>query len=181
MATLVPRTWVANEIPTAANVNQELRDNFNRTETALAETAGYVISNSTAEDELRLSTPLNSYIHGEISYSPGARDNWYTGVGPTITVPAVTNYLVFASCRINSATNGSTVYFGVRLDGDTAVTAETVSYRRTEAFRTSMCQLIPNAPDVGQTTRTIEMVYYVALDTNTGYFAQRKLTVIPLG
>lgn len=174
MAWTSPITWVANAILTAAQLNQQLRDNMLQTAPAVSTTDGWHIvtsgTNSVAEREI-----LDDVVETGQSTTSATFTDLAT-LGPTVTVTTGSLAMVWINARIdNTGTNPTHASFAISgdttsaaIDGRSIVNGTTTSIRAGVSTRVS---LTPGS-------NTFTMRYRV--DGGTGTFSNRRIQVMAL-
>lgn len=180
MAWVTPRTWVTNEIVTAAQLNEQIRDNMNETAPAVTFSAspGHIVGNEAVNDLVYRLVVNNAVATAQTTTSTTYTD--LTTVGPARSVSTGTSALVCWSARVRNATVGGISYVGLTISGATSSAAADALALQFEAatsnqiMRAGVAQIY-----LGLTggSNTFTMQYRVS--AGTGEFAQRNLSVIP--
>lgn len=154
MGWTAPRSWVTGEVVTAAQLNEQIRDNSN----ALVTTRSAVVTIET--------TTSTTYAN-------------LTTVGPEVTVVTITEALVIATCQMANNTAGGQCFASVAVSGATTLAA---SDDRAVIFESSAANDVSNMSRVFKITgltagsNTFTMKYRV--NTGTGSFTRRELLVV---
>lgn len=179
MAWTAPKTWVGNEVPTAAALNTHIRDNMLETMAAKALTEGSIFvasgPNSIVERQV---------VTDRIATSQSTSSTTYTNlatVGPSVTCTTGTGAIVFHSCSVSNNASGFSSMswditgattrsafdsFAIRLDGVTAA----------NTWKVGSSDMITAVLTPGVNTFTAK---YKAETGTTATFADRFLCVIP--
>lgn len=179
MAWTAPKTWVGNEVPTAANLNAQLRDNLNESMVAKATNEGDIFVgngvNSIAARQIQAQRIVTAETTTSTSYTDLATS------GPAVTVTHGTAALVMWSSQMTntSATVASSVGFALS-GSNTAAAADARALVQhgvsaNQAWRLGNFHMYTTLT-AGTTTFTLK--YKVS--AGTGGFADRFIAVIPL-
>lgn len=188
MVWTTPKTWASNEIPTAANLNLQLRDNFLEMEPAKATKPSQLVTQgSTDPDRVNLTSfTTRMYDVPNVNYiaaSAGA----YTSREPLVTVPRASGYLISYGARQHKLSGtGSIWFFPILMNmyshsAHKIRTADTAGVRQnnTVLFDAS---LVPGLfPDYSATTYQFGLAYGADDEDTRGLWAQRYISVLPLG
>lgn len=181
MAWNTPKTWVGGEVPTAALLNQQLRDNMELTMPGIATQEGQIFvgngPNSIAArlpDAARVNT-------SESTAATSYGDNLAT-VGPSVTI---TNHgktcIVVWSCSVQNNTDNADSFMSWRADGDnTLISDDAKSLRQDGVLAGNQWRF--GGVDVNTVltpgTTTFKAQYRV--NSGTATFGDRFIGVIPL-
>jgi hypothetical protein len=181
MAWTTPKTFVANDTLTAAELNTHLRDNLNETEAALASQDGsYFVGagvNKIAERSL-VTARINT---NESTTSTSYTD--LTTIGPEVTVETGGAAIVFfetAGRNSSGSVNGMAIC-SVAVSGATTQAASntwSIEISGVNADRPLHCSAFKLFDDLTPGENTFTMKYRVA--TGTGSFGYRYIGVMPL-
>jgi hypothetical protein len=120
MAWTAPLTFVAGNVLTAAQLNQQLRDNMLTTAPALATTAGGIFAvtgtNAIAQRLLSQNEVLTAETTASTTYVALA-------TAQAVTVTTGTQAIVFLSAQLTNATAGNESHMGYAVSGATTVAA----------------------------------------------------------
>ena len=121
MAWTAPKTWVASQVLTAAELNEQLRDNFNETLSALAVEEGQFFTVA-AENQMTSYIPhMDRVATKESTASTSYVD--LTTVGPDITLNTGSNAFVFFAARMSNNTNAAQSVMSFAVSGATTIAA----------------------------------------------------------
>jgi hypothetical protein len=180
MAWVTPKTYVASDILTAADFNQDVRDNMLETETAKATKAGGLFMQSTSSPN-RFEVQVPAVEKVSLPHIEYETDEFATPIydDPTLEVPAATSYLIFFAANQRVVSGGPAVWFSVSIDGEEPSLRQRMYSTTTGIIRQSGWFKASKVYTPGTETRTIQFVY--GADANTlGHWTQRDLTVIPI-
>ena len=179
MAWTAPATWVASADVTAAQFNEQIRDNFNETAPGVASAAGRLIVTD-ALNSIAERVPGQDFETASESTASTTYTDLAT-VGPSVSVATGTEALVIISAVLWNATAGSR-----------AITAYAVSGVTTDAANDTRA-LMNNCGDgsndlgrfsvvnlhTGLTAGTNVFTMKYRASANTASFDNRTITVIP--
>lgn len=179
MAWTTPITWVGGQVPTAALLNAQLRDNMLETMPAKATAEGQIFVGN-GVNSITTRTPDAARITTFESTSSTSYANLAT-VGPSVTVTHGTYVIVFWSCQLQNNTANADTYMSWEMSGTNVRAAGDVwSLRQdgvpaTNPWRIGSVDIISTmAP--GTTTFTAK--YKVS--GGTADYSDRFIGVIPL-
>jgi hypothetical protein len=192
MAWTSPRTAAPQQVFTAGDWNDYIRDNLLETMPALATTDGalYLTDDVNSLVERYPSTAADA--GGEAEVTTGGAfahpDNAGTvGNGPVVTVTTGSKALVIWSARIRCATAGVVPQCSIRVTGSTSVTASEnwmLAYETTiasastdQAFHGSMSHMFTG---LTPGSNSFTLLFNRSGAAGTARFAFRQVTVIPL-
>lgn len=179
MAWTAPKTWVANAILTAAELNVHLRDNLSETAPAKVSVPGQIIV-STAANAITARTPAtdaDTAINTYTSTSYGATST----AGPAVTVTTGASAYVSMVARIAHNTAGEQGFVDFQISGATSrLPSDQTSLRFQAASAGQGARMGISRLVTGLTpgNNTFTLRYRTTAATAT--FAERVLTVIPL-
>lgn len=175
MAWTTPMTFVAGNQLTAAQLNQQLRDNLLETATAKAADAGsYFVA--TAANAIAQRTPGGQTTLGSTSTSSTS----YSGTAPTVTRTCQTMALVLFSAQASNDNANYGSYASVAVSGATTVAANddwclTVDGQpASQPMRVAMAHLFTGL-NAGSHTFTMQ---YKRGGAGTATFTRRSLAVL---
>lgn len=184
MAWIAPQTWVAETVVTAAQMNESLRDNMLETEAAKATTAGGIFTQSTYSDRVTLSFPVSARADIPNVLFGSDADEEYTVRPPYVTVPRAASYLVWYSAR-QEVTAGSpgAVYFMPHVVGVGSIgTHKMISYDNDAVRQSGWCRFdLSTISEVPEEEYTFGLAYGTLGTNAAGHWAQRAITVLPIG
>ena len=179
MAWTAPATWVADTILTAAQLNQQLRDNMSETGPAKIGAAGQILV-GTAANTLIARTPGTGYTSaGESTASTSYTD--LTTPGPTYTVTTGTSSLIILTAFLRNNTVNAASKMSFDISGATTTSASDtycllhISATTNAAVTCSSC-IFHEGMTGGSNTFTAKY----RVDAGTGYFQYRRIAVLPL-
>ncbi len=178
MAWTTPITWTTGAVLTAAQLNQQLRDNMNETAPAKF-TAASQIFVSTGANAGSPRTVVWDYVGSAQTTTSSSFVDLAT-VGPTVTATTGVQALVCISARLQHGTANANSYMGYAVSGATTIAAvATSSVASTASAGGSWEQqsyvLMQGSLTAGSNT------FQAKYQTNTGTatFDSRRLTVLP--
>jgi hypothetical protein len=172
-------TWTTGQTVTAAQLNAQIRDNFNETAPAKATTAGWHFvsagTNSIAERAILASAVDTTETTTSTSYVD------LTTPGPTVTMTTGPRALVFINCQLGSSnTSQAVASYGVS-GATTLAPADTLCVlsdnQATGASGNRMCVCDLRALTAG--SNTFYMSYRMSA-AGTGSFLRRRIQVMGL-
>lgn len=186
MAWHAPTTWVANAVLTAAQLNQQLRDNMSETAPAKATTAGSIFAatgaNAIAERRVVTSTVSTSGVQtGTTSYGVILNGS-NPSPGPSVTLTTGANALIWINARGVVNTSGDQALASVDVSGASDINSadsRAIIFNSTVSSRQGIClQLATLTP--GSNTFTME--YKISTNTagHTATFQDRTIVVMGL-
>ncbi len=179
MAWTAPITWVGGQVPTAALLNAQLRDNLLESMPAKATTEGQIFVgngvNSIAAripDAARIATLETT---ASTSYANLAT------TGPSVTVSHGVYAIIFWSCAVQNDTNNADSFMSWTMSGSNSRgAADIYSLAQDGVFATNPWRIgnvdIHSSLTPGTTTFTAQY----RVDSGTGSFSDRFIGVIPL-
>jgi hypothetical protein len=179
MAWTAPKTWVGNEVPTAANLNIHLRDNMLETMPAKA----------TQDGQIFVGNGVNSitprFIQADrISTFESTSSTSYTNlatVGPSVTVTHGSMCIVLWSCQLQNNTANAASHMSWSMTGSSNRAAFDLISITQDAVSASQPWRLGNVDfltGLFPGTTTFKAEYKVA--AGTADFSDRFLAVIPL-
>lgn len=177
MAWTAPITWVSNSVLTAAQLNQQLRDNLNETAPAKATTVGShfvtAASNSIAERRIVTSTVATAQTTTTTS---GYVD--LATAGPQVTLTTGANALVWINARLAGGASTGQALASFVVSGASSISASdgrAIIGTGTVTQRMGICvQLATLTPG----SNTFKMLYKSGSGTST--FQDRTIVVMGL-
>lgn len=172
-------TAVANTAFTAAQFNTHVRDNLNETAPAKATTAGSLMvvtgANSIAER-----IPEEDFVNAaETTTSTSYTD--LTSPGPSVTVTTSTNAIIMLCGRLSNNAGGSSCRMAVDISGASTVAANdnrALDYESSNAD--DAIQSSYAFTEIGLTPGSNVFTAKYKVNSGTGTFDNRRLTVVPL-
>lgn len=179
MAWTSPRTWVANAVLTAAQLNTDVRDNLNETAPAKATTAGSLFA-ATGTNSIAERTPERDFVTTEESTASTSFTDLATS-GPAVTVTTGVHAIIFLAARLSNDTGGHFAEMSFEVSGASSIGANVsraLMYESPNADdkMTAGIAIFRDDLTAGSNTFTAK---YRAL-SNTATFQYRRLDVIPL-
>lgn len=179
MAWTTPATWVAGSYITAAQLNQQLRDNMLQLAPALATTAGRLFmttgGHAIAERAWETAEVATAETTASTSYADLAT------VGPSVTLTTGTMVIVGFGAQMSDDTATTSGQASVAVSGATTIAASDTYQLRYEFpstaninIRDSVMTLIP----VNAGSNTFKLQYKVS--GGTGTFQRRAIQVLSL-
>lgn len=188
MVWTTPKTWAANEIPTAANLNSQLRDNFLELEPAKATKPSQLVTQG-ANDPHRVnltSFKTRMYDVPNVNYI-AAQAGAYTSREPLVTVPRASGYLITYGARQHKLSGTGSIWFFPILmnmfsvDAHKIRTADTAGVRQSNTVLFDASTVPGLFPDYSDTTYQFGLGYGADDEDTRGLWAQRYISVLPLG
>lgn len=181
MAWTSPKTFAANAVLTAAELNTHLRDNLNETAVAKSTTAGqYPVATAANALAMRMAATANN-ITSDTTTSTSYGDLASTA-GPSVTVTTGTMALVTVGARIACSAAGNFAYMSFEVSGATTRAAsndESINIRQnngsTELVRASAVTLVTGLTPGSNTFKSVYRVSGPA----TGTYESRNIIVQP--
>lgn len=179
MAWSAPITFVANSVLTAAQLNEQLRDNMSETAPAKASTAGRLIV-TTGPNQIT----ERAFDQDSVSTAQSTASTAYTDlgtVGPRVTVTTGNLAFVVITARMENGTAGGSCLASFAISGATTqAAADTYAvYHRSAsggyALRASAAAIVAVNPG----SNTFTMKYKVG-NTGTATFQDRRIQVLGL-
>lgn len=181
MAYTSPRTWVANAVLTAAQLNVDLRDNMNETAVAKATTSGSLVVVS-GLNSLVERTP----VHAEDFNSETTTSTTYTNlatVGPAVTATTGSRALVFITADIDNNTGGNKSLMSFAVTGASTVAADdnnSIMIKAETASSTFIARMSGFRMLTGLTPGSSTFTAKYRVNGGTGTFNERYIFVMPL-
>lgn len=185
MAWTAPVTWVANTVLTAAQLNQQLRDNISETAPAKATTAGshfaVTAANTIAERQIRTSTVATSAQQtGITGYDLLLTTGGNPSPGPAVTLTTGANALIWINARGLSSVSTGQALASFAVSGASTISesdGRAIIFPGTLSGRSGICvQLATLTPG----TNTFTMTYKTANSSHTATFQDRTIVVMGL-
>lgn len=178
MAWTTPMTWVANTPLTAAQLNQQLRDNMNETAPAKATQQGSIFVGNGQNSIVERSIVAHSVSTSQTTTSVSFADLATTG--PTVTVTTGTSALVFLSANLKNATANEAAIAGVEVTGASSIAASDTNSLLVRAGAADEIQATKTVrlSTLTPGSNTFTMKYRVTAGTAT--FLRRDMFVLPL-
>lgn len=180
MAWVAPLTWTTAQVVTAANLNQQIRDNMLETAPAKVTAASQILV-STGPNALA----MRAMQVAEVTTAQATTSTSYTDLstaGPAVTVTTGVFSLVSVAARMSNDAAGTSCFAAVAITGASAIAADdaqALQFESSAAFdlsRSSVCYLVSGLT-AGSNTFTMK---YKVSAANSGTFANRRLSIIPL-
>jgi hypothetical protein len=179
MAWTAPKTWVANAILTAAELNVHVRDNLSETAPAKATTSGsMIVGNGLNRIVERI--PAGN-INGANESTGSSTMTDLTTAGPSVQVTTGTKCFVIVTCRSENSVAGSGATMGYQVSGASALAADSAKGLRSTsptagARSRSSAVIFETGLTPGSNTFTAK---YQIATSGTATFAERAIAVIP--
>lgn len=179
MAWNAPLTWAGNQVPTASQLNAQLRDNLLETMPAKATSVGSIFVgtgvNSISERFVDMAKVNTLETTSSTSYTNLAT------VGPSVTLTTGTSAFVFHGCHLHNNTLDEYAYMSWAVSGATTIAASDGvaliigALTGTQTNSGGMVDIVTNlTPGVN----TFTAKYRVS--AGTGTFIRRNIAVIPI-
>jgi hypothetical protein len=175
LAWTTPLTWT-NAVLTAAQLNQQLRDNMNETAVALATTANeYPVAtgaNALAMRRVDSASALATQTTTSTSYT--------TASGPAVSITTGTTALVWLFAYLTIDTNSASAFYSVAVSGASTVAANDDRALTVGRYTTQM--LIGCAQVVyitGLTAGSNTFTGQIRVTAGTGTYDNRRIIVMP--
>lgn len=188
MAWTTPKTWIAGEVITGADLNTELRDNMLETMTAKATTAGYLCTRSANQRgsltkfyEKRQEGPVVNF-----TADPDLSLDWVVEE-PILEVPVAEGYLIWCGARMEKTTGTGNIFIAPTIVGQSISIDNISATNETDGFSRSTGGLLYDVSIYASTAEPSENGTYTfgmafgGINGGGGVFAQRILTILPLG
>lgn len=188
MSWTTPRTWIVNEVIMAADLNSQLRDNMLELAPAKATKPSQLITQG-ADDPAPVNlTSFETKIFDipNVSFTASHADGYTIGE-PLVTVPRASGYLITYGARLQKVSGGGSPWFvpgivDMYLHEAHKIRTTDTTGRRMSATVLFDASLVPFLfPDYDSTTYTFGLFYGGEQDGTAGLWAQRYLSVLPLG
>lgn len=184
MAWTTPKTWIAEEIIYAADLNVALRDNMLITEASVAEERGGLFTQSTQSERVTVSKFKSaSFDIPNVLFTTSYAGDYIIGP-PYVTVPRALSYMMWYSARQEKSVGGGKIFFGPicttageSLNDLRMYSSSTSAYRSSGVGKFDLFEI----SDLVQDEYTFGMLYGANTDDTGGVWAQRKLTILPIG
>ena len=177
MVWTAPRTWVANTTLTAAQLNEQIRDNLLACGPEKAGNhEGYLISVDENVLDFRIKY-RNTQLATETTSSGSYTD--LTTLGPSSTVNTGTAALCFFSAQMSNSSAGFSCFASVEVSGATSIGASTTRALRfmSAANKRMSGSQFTFFDTLNPGANTFTMKY--AVGGGTGTFTRRRLIVLP--
>jgi len=182
MAYTAPKTWVANAILTAAELNVHLRDNMLETAASKATTAGALFV-ATGVNAIAQRIPQSATVATSQQTTSATYTNLITP-GPAVTVTSGAQALVVVSADLQNTSNSARAWMSFAVSGATTRAAQD-----TEALRAMPDTF--NAEPIGASrvthvkgltpgNNTFTAVYRSTHTAGAAIFEAREIFVLPL-
>lgn len=168
MAWTSPRTWVAGEIVTAANLNTHLRDNLSE-----LRTGGLALSSQAANDFLYASSASQL---ARLAAAAGAP--YYTGSAWAITRIAVANVSVSGAATLNSGINVASVTYNST--GNVTVTF-TTAFASANYAAVATCRVNNNRRDARVYSQAVGSLIVSTVDSSAPAAQDTDFNVVVIG
>lgn len=179
MAWTTPKTWVANQVVTAEELNEQLRDNMNSCMTALASVDGQMFF---TEHEGKIAARM--IANDLVNKSEDTASTSYTDlatVGPTVTMETGPAAWVFFRAFLSNGTDNAQSRMSFAVSGATTIAADDSFAIIVDGIDTGQALCLGTAALVeltpGVNTFTAK---YAAGGAGTMTANRRFLTVLPL-
>jgi hypothetical protein len=179
MAWTAPKTWVGNEVPSAANFNLHLRDNMLETMPAKATTDGQIFAgngtNSITPRLIAADRILTFETTSSTSYTNLAT------IGPRVTVTHSGFCIVLWSCQLQNNTANAESHMSWSYTGAASRAAADLVSVGQDAVSANQSWRLGNVDFLaGITPGTTTFTAEYRVDAGTASFSDRFLAVIPL-
>lgn len=179
MAWTAPVTWVAGQIPTAAVLNAQIRDNISESMPGKASTTGSLFV-GTGQNVITERYPDFARVDTFQTTTSTSYANLAT-VGPSVTVTTGTSAFVFHSCNLaNSVDNGNS-YASWSISGATSrasLDQTAIQFDGIPANNAASGGMMDLVTSLTPGNNTFTMQYRVA--SGTGSFGRRVIGVLPI-
>lgn len=178
MSWTAPKTWVANTVLSAAEMNEQVRDNLLQTAPAKATAAGRLFV-TTGLNALAERVPTTASVVASESTTSASYTDLATA-GPAVTVDTGTAAIVLLTAGLSNTNSAATAYAGFAVSGATTTAASDVDaiYYQASAANAIGRQSMHTMATVTGGSNTFTAKYRTT--ANTASFARRVLTVVPL-
>lgn len=179
MAWNAPVTWIGGQVPTAALLNSQLRDNLLETMPAKAVEEGFYFA-GTGPNSIAARQPAGARVAASQTTSSTTFTNLST-VGPSVTVTHGDFCIIFHSCGLSNNTADVESYMSWDISGDNVRTAQestVVKQNGVPANNTWRMGSVDILTTLTPGTSTFTGKYRVSSGTAT--FSDRFIGVIPL-
>lgn len=186
MTWTTPETYIAETVLTAAQLNVALRDNMLQTEAAKAETRGGIFTqNYAGDDRVRVSYPMQSFVDTPNMYFDAQLADDVFVVGPPyVTVPRAEHYHIEYSARQHRTAGTARVWFQPYMIGVGENISNLRMYSNSDSGYRTTGYAIFEATEISELTEltyTFGMAYGTTGATTAGQWAQRNLSILPIG
>jgi hypothetical protein len=178
MTWTAPKTFTS-AVLTAADLNQQIRDNLNQCAPAnFTDTGKYFVStgpNQLAMRQYKKATSLATSQTTSTSYT-----DLPDGLGPSVTCETGTEALVIYGCEMSNSTAGWSCFMSIAVSGATSIAADTnVNCLRSMSGANVNLQAsqVWYIDTLNPGTNTFTAKY--AVGGNTGTFLRRRMFVLP--
>jgi hypothetical protein len=173
-------TFTAGSVLTAAQLNQQLRDNLLETAPAKA-TAAAQIFVSTGANAIAARTPAQNYVAGGASTTSAAYTDLGGSPGPALTVTTGTKAFVILSAHFEATAN-QTAYMSYAVSGASTLSpadGNSAHHRPTAANGNIRASSVWFEETLTAGSNTFTAKYRVETGGSTAQFNYRSLAVIP--
>jgi len=183
MAWTSPPTWVASQVPTAAELNAAFYYNMLETEAAKATGPGHVFTQNTSSARVVQSKFYSGTADKPNLKYTAATDDPFIIREPFVTVPRAASYLMWYSARQHrTAGTGSVFFMPVTQEGGFSNTFKMYSRDNNTNRLSGMCRFnLAAVSDLSQTSYTFGLGYGGTVADTAGWWAQRTLLILPIG
>lgn len=178
MAWNTPKTWLAENVLTAAELNQQIRDNLLETEVAKATQAGQLMV-SAGNHEVAMRTPVQDDNSATVTTS-STTPTTLGGGTPSVTYEQGGGVIILFAARMRDTQGTGYINCGpeiVGVSGAEASVSRAIRHQSNPWVRYSGHVL---HYDMEPGVQTARLMYWCNSSNSTGEFAFRTITVIPL-
>ncbi|WP_432001242.1 hypothetical protein [Streptomyces sioyaensis] len=178
MAWTAPKTFTDSTVLTAAELNEQIRDNLKECAPAkFTDLGSYFVSTGTNQIAMR------TYKKNTVLASSQTTGTSYTdlddGLGPRLTVETGTEAMVIFGAQMSNSTSGFSSFMTVEVSGATSIAASSdncVRWMNNANYRCQVSQFwFIDTLNPGWNTFTCKY----AVGGNTSTFSRRRLVVMP--
>lgn len=178
MAWTVPKTWVGGEVPTAALLNAQLRDNMLETMPAKATTSGQIFVGNGVNSIVGRVPDGARVTTGETTTSTSYTD--LATVGPSVTITHGVYAAIFWSCSIQNTTANADTYMSWAMTGsNTRAAGDLYSVRQDGVPASNVWRMGSVDIHSGLTPGTTTFTAKYRCDSGTASYSDRFIAVIP--
>jgi hypothetical protein len=179
MAWTAPITWVGGQVPTAALLNAQLRDNLLETMPAKATTEGQIFVGN-GPNSITTRIPAAAQVSALETRSSTTYGNLAT-VGPSVTVTHGTYAIIFWSARFFNSLTDADTHMSWEMSGSNVRAADDFFNIRQDGVNANSPWRVGGV-DVHQalTPGTTTFTAKYRVDSGTGSWQDRFIGVIPL-
>jgi hypothetical protein len=188
MSWTTPHTWVVGEVPTAATLNTDLRDNFLELEPAKATKPSQLVTQGSNDPDRLSLTSFKTRVFDVPNVDYAATSSGaYRTTEPTISVPRASGYIITYGARQHKLSGTGSIWFAPSIADMLIVEAHKIRSGETVGSRQSAtvlfdASLVPGLfPSYSSTTYTFSMTYGADDEDTRGLWAQRYMSILPLG